>query len=115
MNKDYFTLEERKKYYLNMKLSHKSSLAEKEKASKRLTALMSVTPKTFVGTVRKKQNLLITVQGALNELIQGKHRWDQYAKPNIVKAHHKEYDSEIISLKSFRHKNKLSLQDKIIY
>ena len=114
-HKDYFSADEKRIYYLNMRINKKSTQEQKDLAAKRLVALREAKPKVFVGNIRKKQNLEITVGDAIKELVSLKHLWDKFAKPNIVKEHHKVYDSEIQSLKKFRHANKLSLKDKIIF
>ena len=114
--KDYFSLDERKSYYMNIKFNKKSTKKDKENASKRLKALKTVKPKVFKGSIKHKQNNFGTVSEAISFFKKKKHHWDFIKnKPKMVMEHHKIHDEEITRLKLFRHNNKLSYQDKIYY
>ena len=114
--KDYYSLEERKEFYRNIKFNLKSSKVQKQNASKRLKALKTYRPKVFKGSLKHKQNNYGTIEEALIFFKKKKHLWDFIKnKPKMVMKHHKIHDEEIKRLKLFRHNHKLSMKDKIYF
>ncbi len=114
--KDYYSINERKGYYFERMNNYGLPNKIRASARKRYDELKNVKPKKYQPKhVLTKKDRQLSIKDFIKLLKEKKHRDDDKNKnPSYISNRHKNFDHELDKLNTFRHRNKLSFQDRII-
>ena len=117
--KDYYSLEDKRKYYHWKSVNPRNSPSVRKAARKRYESIKESTIKHYSPKhITRAKKYKTTLGNLKNEVLKQKSYFDflknDKKHKNRIKERHELYDKELNELEKFRHRFKLSYKDSIL-
>lgn len=116
MKKDYYTIDQKRRYYHWRSINPRIDDRERKKARIKYEKFNKASPLFYEPKyIPQKKGSMVTLKSFIQMLLNKKHRLDYISdkRPDLVKKRHVTMDKEIKRLKYFRHKYRVAYEEPI--